>query len=132
MFAMLSSLLQRFAASSCVPTTNFFGLPTWYEFLPGQTDGLTGKCLPTFNTNGGSIQINDLWAIALAVVDILLRIGAIVAVVFVIYGGFLYMTSQGESDRTSAAKNTILNAIIGLVIIIIAIVVVSFIGGAIK
>ena len=114
------------AASSCTPSGSFFGLPHWYEYLPTNPDPLTGKCLPEAHS------INDFWAIGLAAVDILLRIGGLVAVVYVIYGGFLYMTSQGEPDRTSAAKNTILNALIGVVIILIAIVAVNFIGATIK
>ncbi|MEI7683329.1 MAG: pilin [Candidatus Saccharibacteria bacterium] len=115
----------QFFATAC-PGGAFFGLPHWYEYLDGETDSLTGKCIPKIT------NINDFWAIALAAVDILLRIGGMLAVAYVIYGGFRYITSQGESDRTSEAKNTILNAIIGLVIILIAIVAVNFIGATIK
>lgn len=117
------------AGATCDPTQNagsFLGLPHWYEYLSGQTDELSGKCIPTIHS------INDFWAIALAIVDILLRIGAMVAVAYVIYGGFLYMTSQGEPDRTAAARNTILNALVGIIIVIIAIVAVNFVGATIK
>jgi hypothetical protein len=133
MFNMLLSGLTQvtriFGATTCDPVqgaNSFLGLPHWFEFLPGQTDEITGKCIPVIHS------INDFWAIALAVVEILLRIGGMVAVVYVIYGGFLYMTSQGEPDRTSAAKSTILNALIGVIIVIIAILVVNFVGGTIK
>ncbi len=115
--------------AACDPTKSggsFFGLPHWYEYLPGKIDAVTGNCVPYLRT------WNDAWAIALAIVDILLRIGGIVAVVYVIYGGFQYMISQGEPDRTSAAKNTIVNALIGIVIVIVAIVAVNFMGGVIK
>ncbi len=117
------------ATTVCDPKTGapgFFGLPRWYDYLPGQIDELTGKCLPKINS------INDFWAIALAIVDILLRVGGLIAVGYVIYGGFLYMISQGEAERTAQAKNTILNALIGTVIVIIAIVAVNFIGATIK
>ena len=42
------------------------------------------------------------------------------------------MTSNGEPDRTKGAKDTILNALIGLVVAIVASSVVSFIGNSIK
>jgi hypothetical protein len=126
MFLVNSILaLKQFAVDTCNPNAgagSFFGLPTWYKYLPGEMDTITNKCIPTFNS------INDVWAIALAVIDILLRVGGLLAVGFVIYGGFRYMTSQGEPDKTSEAKSTILNAIIGLVIIMVAIVAVNFIG----
>jgi hypothetical protein len=51
----------------------------------------------------------------------------VVAVVFVIIGGFKYMTSQGEPGRVQQAKNTILYALIGLVITISAFAITAFI-----
>lgn len=50
----------------------------------------------------------------------------IVAVVMIIIGGFKYVTSSGDSSNITAAKNTILYAIVGLVIVAIAQVIVKF------
>lgn len=124
----ISSIIKNFGAgAACTPSgSGFLGFPTWYAYLPGETDALTGKCIPKIDS------FADFWAIGLALVDILLRVGGLVAVVYVIYGGFLYMTSQGEPDKTSQAKNTIMNAVIGVIIVIIAIVAVNFIGDTIK
>lgn len=136
MFNFVALTVMRFnlffAGAACSPVkdngpvSNFFGIPHWYEYLPGEVDDLTGKCIPKF------AQLNDFWAIALAVVDILLRIGGMAAVVYVMYGGFLYMTSQGEPERIKHAKETVTNALIGIVIVIIAIVLVNFIGASFK
>ena len=106
---------------------NLYIFPHWFEYLDGKTDAL-GKCVPTFDPN----QINDLWGIGLAGIDILLYVVGFVSVGFIIYGGFVYMTSNGEPDRTKGAKDTILNALIGLVVAIVASSVVSFIGNSIK
>ncbi len=46
-------------------------------------------------------------------------VGAI-AVIMLIYGGFRYITSGGEASALSAAKNTIMYAVIGLVVVILA------------
>lgn len=51
------------------------------------------------------------------------------AVIIVIIGGFNYTTSQGDPQKTSKAKNTILYALIGLVICISAFTIVSFVVG---
>ena len=44
----------------------------------------------------------------------------VVAVIVLIYGGFKYVTSGGDSNKVSSAKNNILYAIIGLVIAAVA------------
>ncbi len=105
----------------------FFGLPPWYKYLDGEVDAL-GKCVPTFNVDRPS----DLWGIALVGADILIRIGGMIAVGFVIYAGFIYMTSNGDPERAKNAKNTIINALVGLVIAVVAAALVSFIGNNIK
>ena len=60
--------------------------------------------------------------------DFLLRVAALVAVAFVIIGGFKYMTAQGEPAGVKSATQTLVGALVGLVIAIIATAVVSFIG----
>lgn len=127
---MLSTIVRLFSAVACDPNEGanlFFGLPTWYRYLNGEVDSL-GKCVPTVNLSNP----NSLWGIALAGADILLRIVAMVAVGFIIYAGFQYMTSNGEPEKTKNAKNTIINALVGLVIAMVAATVVSFIGNSIK
>lgn len=53
-------------------------------------------------------------------------IGAI-AVLMIIYGGFKYVTSAGDSTALSSAKNTILYAVVGLVVAIAAYAIASFV-----
>jgi hypothetical protein len=64
----------------------------------------------------------------LAVVDDLLVIAGLVAVIFVIYGGIRYITSQGSPNETAQAQSTIIYALVGLAIAIIAIPTVSYLG----
>ncbi len=54
-------------------------------------------------------------------------IAAILAVVVLVYGGIQYITSQGNSNKTSRAKNTIMYAIIGLVVIVLAALITAFV-----
>lgn len=55
-----------------------------------------------------------------------LIVGA-VSVIMIIYGGFKYITSGGNDGNVSGAKNTILYAVIGLIIVALAQVIVRFI-----
>jgi amino acid transporter len=49
-----------------------------------------------------------------------LAVLGIIIVVLIIYGGFLWMTAGGNSDQVDKAKKIIINATIGLVIILAA------------
>ena len=58
--------------------------------------------------------------------SIILVLG-IVAVIFIIVGGFQYMSSAGDTSKIQKAKNTILYAVIGLVVCILAFIIVNFV-----
>lgn len=114
----MSNVLTTFAAKC---DSSFTLLPSWHEYLP--KDGSCQIDYSSFNFP------DDIAPIALAIVEILLRIGTFAAIGFVIYGGFLYLTTQGEPDKAASARKTIINSIIGLVITLLATGIVSFIGG---
>lgn len=124
MAPFITQFISRFAVA-CKPGAggNFLGLPTWYKYLDGQNLG--GKCTVQIDLTNHPGQVS---LILLALVEILLRVAGLVAVGFVIYGGFRYITSQGEPENTKAALHTIINALIGVGIAVIASVVVSFIA----
>ena len=61
------------------------------------------------------------------VVNLLLWAIGIVSVIMIIIGGFRYATSNGDSNQVTAAKNTIMYAVIGLVIAIFAYAIVNFV-----
>ena len=56
----------------------------------------------------------------------------IVAVIFVVYGAITYITSSGDPGKVKKAKDMILYAIIGLVIVALAEIITSFVSGAIN
>lgn len=74
--------------------------------------------------NSSSSQLNNVLGTA---INIFSFIVGFAAVIMVIVGGFKYITSAGDSASTSSAKNTILYAIIGLVIVAMAQVIVRFV-----
>ncbi len=54
------------------------------------------------------------------VINVALGFLAFVAVILILYGGFLWMTAAGNEDRVEQAKKLLTAAIIGLVIILAA------------
>lgn len=105
----------------------FFGFPKWWKYIDkGEKDGL-GNCAPKVNFSDG---LGEVWAIAFAVIDMMLYAAGVLAVIFIIVGGIAYMTADGSPEKAAAARKRLLNALLGLVIVLMASVVVSFIGRA--
>lgn len=63
------------------------------------------------------------------VINIFSLIVGVISVIMIIIGGLKYITSGGDSGNLTGAKNTILYAIIGLVIVALAQFVVRFVLG---
>lgn len=63
--------------------------------------------------------------IMLSIVRWLMSLIGTIAVISLLYGGFLYITSQGDDHKTEQAKSIILYSIIGIIIIGISAVVVN-------
>lgn len=61
------------------------------------------------------------------VLNILSLAVGIIAVIMVIVAGLKYITSQGDSNSVNSAKNTLLYAVVGLVIVALAQVIVRFV-----
>lgn len=123
---MANFFSQYFAACT---EQSFFSLPTWYRYLqPVEEDGV---CRVPFSIMENGIFNGDgMILVILGIIDILIRLAALVAVGFVIYGGFKYMTSQGSPEGTKNAQSTILNAVIGLAVAILASAIVFFVGSS--
>ena len=66
------------------------------------------------------------------VVNVLLFLIGAISVIMLIYGGIRYTTSGGNSANVTAAKNTILYAIIGLIIAFLAFAVVNWVLTAVN
>jgi hypothetical protein len=62
-----------------------------------------------------------------SIINLLLFIIGAIAVIMIIIGGIRYTTSNGDASQTKGAKDTILYAIVGLVVAIMAYSIVNFV-----
>ena len=69
----------------------------------------------------------DLREGIMAIVNVLLGFLGIVAIIIVLYGGFVWLTSGGNEEKVSQAKKIITAGIIGLVIIFVSFAIASFV-----
>jgi len=80
-------------------------------------------CEATPNTNAPT-TVNNTIAL---VINIISLVVGVIAVIMIIIGGLKYITSGGDSGNITGAKNTILYAIIGLIIVALAQIIVRFV-----
>jgi Type IV secretion system pilin len=66
-------------------------------------------------------------AIITLVINVFSVVVGFIAIVMMIYGGFKYITSSGDSGNVTSAKNTIMYALIGLVVVALAQLIVRFV-----
>lgn len=102
-------------------------LPTYASDASNAISSGAGAATPSGTPSG--VSLNSMIA---RVVDTLLFILGAVAVIMIIIGAFRYVTSGGDSGAITAAKNTILYAVIGLVVAILAYAIVNFVVSSFK
>ncbi len=86
--------------------------------------GNTGNCQT--NNEGAAENVNGLVKM---IIDIFSWVVGVVSVLMIIVGGFKYITSGGDANGVTGAKNTIMYAIVGLVIVALAQLIVKFVLG---
>jgi hypothetical protein len=79
------------------------------------------------NFPGQSNPSEKLNALIATIINIFSVVVGVVAVIMIIFGGFRYITSGGDSGNVTNAKNTILYAIVGLIIVALAQFIVKFV-----
>ena len=64
------------------------------------------------------------------IINTILYVAGVIAVAMLIIGGIRFMISRGDKDKVQKAKNTIVYAIIGLILVIFSYAIVNFIVSA--
>jgi len=114
-----------FADDACSNKGKILTLKPWYSGLTNNDCSLKN---PGTDTNS---QANYIWKIVLNIVDDLLQLIGYTTVGYIMYGGFLMMTSNGAPDKAAHGRKTIMSAAIGLVIALASVALVNFISSKI-
>jgi len=81
---------------------------------------------------GVSGDQGDLPALIGNLINVLLSVLGIILVVIIVYAGYMWMTAGGDTDKVKKAKAWMANAVIGIVIIVAAYAISSFVIDAIS
>lgn len=122
---MSASLLSLLLVPALVPATVNAQIQESLECgAELDVDSVTSGAPNCTPTGGAGSKLNDIVKL---VINIFSVVVAVVAVIMIIIGGLKYIMSSGDSGNITGAKNTILYAIIGLVIVALAQFIVRFV-----
>jgi hypothetical protein len=80
----------------------------------------------TSGSNTVDDNANPVINVIKAIINILLYAAGVLSVIFVMFGGFKYITSAGDPQKAASGRQTLLYALVGLVVVAIAVPLVSF------
>jgi uncharacterized membrane protein len=126
---------KLFAALFLIVTLSLtaISVPTYSQAIP-TTDTLCkgGACPVIANPTVANADQNTLAGYIIGVARFLTFIIGALAVLFLVYGGFLYVTDPGTGDGATKGKTIIINAVIGLIIAIVAYTIVGLVGSLLQ
>jgi hypothetical protein len=118
---MKNNITKIATASAAAVTYLSFALPAFAQNVnPCPAGQFAGLC--KFSTDKiGTVLAN--------IVTVILIAAAIISLFFLIFGGIRWITSGGDKSKVESARNTIIAAIIGLIIALLAFFIITIVLG---
>ena len=73
---------------------------------------------PTPPTSGQALTLVEIENLIKRIAQFLIIVSVIIAVIFIIWGGVMYMAARGNEEQATKAKSTIFNGIIGAAVVL--------------
>jgi hypothetical protein len=89
--------------------------------------GDSAVCVDKGNGQNGNNPIYGSGGLIYKITEVVAFIAGVAAIIVILVGSIKYVTSGGDANAASSAKNTILGAFIGLIIIIVAASLITFV-----
>ncbi|MFA5086346.1 MAG: pilin [Candidatus Paceibacterota bacterium] len=93
------------------------------SYTSGNSGGSTNITMPTVTSTGAltnPIKAASFSALIQGIVDWIINIALVLAPLVIVFGGFIYMTAAGDTNKVSQGKQVILYAVIGFVVALLA------------
>ena len=128
----MKNLIKKISAAVLVVAISVTGVST----IVSSNASATQTKNPEYNLSNGmsAAKTNDQedtlfgeGGVFTTIVNILLFLIGFLSVIMLIYGGIQYTLSSGDSGKVTNAKNTILYAVVGLIVAILSYAIVNFV-----
>jgi len=73
---------------------------------------------PTPPTTGSAITLLEIEELIRRIAQFLIIVSVILAVIFIIWGGVMYMAARGDDEKVKSAQSTIWNGVIGAAVVL--------------
>jgi hypothetical protein len=131
----MNKLKVMMVAAFAVLGVGLFATPAFAQNTPG--GGATaGPCTTSAECIKAGVKDStpagtktDIGTLIKTIVNVLLFVLGVIAVIMIVIGGIKYTTSNGDSSAVTSAKNTILYAVIGVIVALMAFAIVNFVVG---
>ena len=106
----------------------FMSVPVLAQFDTAREQACAGLDFDgTGNTECDEEAGDRVDSVVASVINIASLVVGVIAVIMVVVGGLKYVTSQGDASGTASAKNTVIYAVVGLIIVVLAQTIVRFV-----
>src|SRR3989338_3623145 len=119
------SLVQKVSVAAITASSFLATLPARAQALT--KDELFGGVAADDFAGAAGLGNADLPTMIASIIKTILGFLGIVAVIIILFGGFKWMTSGGNDDKVTEARKLIISGIIGLVIVVSAFAIASFV-----
>jgi hypothetical protein len=125
---MLKKIIFKLTPVLVLAVSGFYVSVAWAAgILPSQTG--SGNSTSCGSPNGcGNYSLNDMLALGVNVANWILGVVGALALLFFVYGGFVFILSGGSEEKVREGKTVLMNAIIGLVIVFASYLIVQFVA----
>lgn len=113
-------IIPTFLLSSCLAT--FTPLPVFASADTICSSSAPDEVKKAAGCSGGG----DITGVVTNILNGIIAVMGFVAVIFVVVGGVQYMTSAGDTQKTEKAKKTIIYALIGMAVCVLAFAIVNY------
>ncbi len=100
------------------------------EFCPpDKFEVINGLCVPKQETGqaGSLVKSKTIFEIIAITLRWLFTFAGVIATVFLIIGGYQYITAGGNEEQSEKGKKTLISSIIGIVVVVLAITIVTIV-----
>lgn len=122
---LVFSARASLAADTILNDTN--QLPSDIDCSAVKIDNYSDEVKAQIKQYCGDYELNDFIGLAVKVSQIILGVTGSLALLFFIYGGFMFLISGGNSERVTMAKNIIVGAVVGVFIIFASYIIIGFV-----
>jgi type IV secretory pathway VirB2 component (pilin) len=120
----LSMCLTLMPIGADFKTANQVKAAGWWDTV---SDGGLKDVGKAYGQSGTPSESNDIRIMVARLIKIVLELLGIIALVIIIVAGFRWMTAGGDEEKVTASKKQLVNGLIGLVIILVAFSIATFV-----